>query len=161
MGWAARKFDNLGSAVSGAGGGMGLSQAPAFTQAYLQRLGGHIDEARRTLGLIERGEMLEQLGMTDREAAIAQFTARVEELQQAFDAISDASPLLQPLIMLQHADSEIAGRVWEAFTPAIPVDAASLVYTGGGIVIALLIYELVKSPAAVIKRRRPDYPARR
>lgn len=154
MSWVGRKFDNLGSALSGAGGGMGLSQAPAFTHAYLQRLGGHIDEARRTLGMVERGELLEQLGVTERQEAVRQFSGRVEELEQAYRAISEASPVMQPLTMLQHADNEIARRAWEAFTPAIPVDAPSLIYTGVGIVLALLIYELFKSPAALVKRRR-------
>lgn len=154
MGWVARKFDNLGSALSGAGGGMGLSQAPAFTHAYLQRLGGHIDEARRTLELIERGELLGELNMVDRETAAIQFSARVDELEQAFSAISDAAPLLQPLVMLQHADTEIARRAWEAFTPAVPVDVHSLVYTGSGVVVALLLYELIKTPAALFKRPR-------
>lgn len=135
---------------------MGLSQAPAFTHAYLQRLGGHIDEARRTLGMIERGEMLQRLGVTEREEAISQFSDRVAELEKTYIAIAESPPLLQPLVMLQHADTEIARRAWDAFTPAIPVDAPSLVYTGIGVVVALLIYELVKSPAALFRRRPSD-----
>lgn len=158
MGWVARKFDNLGSACCGAGGGMGLSQAPAFTQAYLQRLGGHLDEARRTLGMIERGEWLQRLGIDDRRQAIEEFGARVSQLEQAFWAISEAPPLLQPLVMLQHADNEIARRAWEHFTPAIPIDAPSLVYTGIGIVLALVVYELLKSPAALFRRKTAASP---
>jgi hypothetical protein len=155
MGWIARKFDNLGSACCGAGGGMGLSQAPAFTQAYLQRLGGHIDEARRTLSMVERGEWLQRLGIADREEAVAEFSARVSELEQAYFAITQAPAMLQPLVMVQHADSEIAQRAWEHFTPAVPVDPPSLVYTGVGIVLALLIYELVKAPGALFRRKKP------
>ncbi len=154
MGWFARKFDNLGSACSGAAGGMGLSQAPAFTQAYLQRLGGHLDEARRTLAMIERGQWLQQLGVEDRQQAAREFSARVFELEQALLSISQAPPLLQPLVMLQHADSDIAQRAWEHFTPAIPVDAPSLVYTGCGIVLALIVYELFKSPAALFRKKK-------
>lgn len=161
MGWATRKVDNLGSAVSGGAGGMGLSQAPAFTQAYLQRLGGHIDEARRTLARIERGEMLGRLDIADREEAVAEFTARVHELEATHAAITDASPLFQPLVMLQHADTDIARRAWEAFTPAIPVDAPSLIYTATGLVLALLIYELIKSPAGLVRRRRRRQAAAR
>lgn len=152
MGWVARKADNLGSACCGAGGGMGLSQAPAFTQAYLQRLGGHLDEARRSLSMIERGQWLRDLTPAERLSAAADFRARVVELEQAFDAIAEAPPMLQPLRMLQHADGEIAARAWEYFTPAVPIDPPSLVYTGVGIVLALLVYELVKAPAALFRR---------
>lgn len=154
MSWIGRKFDNLGSALSGAAGGMGLSQAPAFTQAYLQRLGGHIDEARRSLGLVERGLLLPGLDTAERQAAAAEFAARVDQLEQVHRSIAEAAPSLQPLMMLRHADPDIARRAWEAFTPAIPVDAPSLIYTGLGVVVALLVYELVKSPAALVRRRR-------
>jgi hypothetical protein len=156
MGWVARKFDNLGSAFSGGAGGMGLSQGPAFTHAYLQRLGGHIDEARRTVTLIERGDLLPRLGPVERQEAVAEFSSRVQDLEQAYAAIANASPMMQPVVMLQHSDSDIARRAWETFSPAIPVDAASLVYTGIGVVLALLIYELIKSPAGLFRRRKPE-----
>ncbi|RFF32583.1 DUF2937 family protein [Wenzhouxiangella sediminis] len=154
MGWIGRKFDNLGSAVAGAGGGMGLSQAPAFTQAYLQRLGGHLDEARRTLQLVEQGVLVPELTAAEREQAAVGFADRVAELEATYASIADASPLMQPILMMRHGDSEIARRAWEAFTPAVPIDAPSLIWTGIGVVAALLVYELFKSPAAVVKRRR-------
>lgn len=154
MGWVGRKVDNLGSAVSGAGGGMGLSQAPAYTQAYLQRLGGHLDEARRTLDLVERGVLVPELTEAEREQAVAGFADRVTELEATYSAIADASPFMQPILMLRHGDSEIARRAWEAFTPAVPIDAPSLIWTGLGVVLALAVYELCKSPAAVVRRRR-------
>lgn len=154
MSWMGRKFDNLGSAVAGAGGGMGLSQAPAFTQAYLQRLGGHLDEARRTLDLVERGILVPELTAAERSQAVAGFADRVAELEATYASIAESSPLMQPILMMRHADSEIARRAWEAFTPAVPVDAPSLIWTGLGVLAALLIYELFKSPAAVVRRRR-------
>lgn len=159
MGWMTRKFDNMGSAVSGAGGGMGLSQAPAFTQAYLQRLGGHLDEARRTLDLVERGLLVPELTPAERGVAVRGFADRVAELESTFHAIDGAAPMLQPLMMLRHVDGDIARRAWEAFTPAVPVDGPSLVWTGLGILVALLAYELIKSPAALFRRRKVSGPA--
>ena len=132
---------------------MGLSQGPAFTQAYLQRLGGHLDEARRTLSMIERGEWLQRLGVEDRQQAIVEFGARVSELEHAYLAISQSPALLQPIVMLQHSDRAIAQRAWEHFTPAIPIDGPSLVYTGIGVLLALIVYELIKSPAAFFRRK--------
>lgn len=157
MGWVGRKFDNLGSAVAGAGGGMGLSQAPAFTQAYLQRLGGHLDEARRTLDLVERGVLVPDLTDIERSQAVQGFADRVSELETTYSSIADASPLLQPLLTLRHADSDIARRAWEAFTPAVPIDAPSLIWTGVGVLVALVLYELCKSPAVIVRRRRKTW----
>ncbi len=154
MSWMGRKFDNLGSAVAGAGGGMGLSQAPAFTQAYLQRLGGHLDEARRTLDLVERGILVPELTAAERSQAVAGFADRVAELEATYASIAEATPLMQPVLMMRHGDSEVARRAWEAFTPAVPIDATSLIWTGLGVLVALVIYELFKSPAAVVRRRR-------
>lgn len=157
MGWVGRKFDNLGSAVAGAGGGMGLSQAPAFTQAYLQRLGGHLDEARRTLDLVERGVLVPELTDIERAQAVRGFADRVAELEATYSSIAEATPLLQPLLIMRHGDSEIARRAWEAFTPAVPIDAPSLIWTGVGVLVALLLYELFKSPAAIVRRRRKTW----
>lgn len=157
MGWVGRKFDNLGSAVAGAGGGMGLSQAPAFTQAYLQRLGGHLDEARRTLDLVERGILVPELTEAERAQAVQGFAERVAELEATYASIAEASPLMQPVLMMRHGDSDIARRAWEAFTPAVPIDATSLIWTAVGVLVALLIYELFKSPAAVVRRRRKTW----
>lgn len=154
MGWVTRKLDNLGSATSGGVGGIGLSQAPAFTQAYLQRLGGHIDEARRTVARIEHGEMLPWLSASDRAEAVAELSLRVAELEASQRAILDAHPLLQPLIMLRRVDMDIATRAFESFTPALPLDTVSLIYIGLGVVLALIVYELIKSPAELLQRRR-------
>lgn len=154
MSWMTRRLDNLGSAVSGGAGGMGLSQAPAFTQAYLQRLGGHIDEARRTLEGVQAGTVLPRLGPESRAEAVTDLAARLRDLETARAAILDAEPWTRPLAMLRHADTTIAGRTFDEFTPAVPLDAASLLYTAVGVILALLVYELVKAPGAVMLRRR-------
>ena len=49
MRWAWVKILTLFGAGVAAVFAAGGAQGPAFVQAYLQRLGGHIDEARRTV----------------------------------------------------------------------------------------------------------------
>ncbi|HLR86967.1 MAG TPA: DUF2937 family protein [Wenzhouxiangella sp.] len=154
MSWAGRKLDNVGSALGGAAGGMSLSQAPAFVQAYLQRLGGHLDEARRTLDLVERGILVPELTTAERSQAVIGFADRVAELESAFDSIAATPAALQPLALLRHGDSDIAQRAWEAFSPALPLDPPALIWTGAGIVLALMVYEIIKAPFALIGRRR-------
>lgn len=154
MSWIARKLDNLGSAVTGGSGGMALSQAPAYAHAYLQRLGGHIDEARRLVDRVRSGEALPTLDPDSRAQAVAELAGRVADLQAARDALMDAPAWLRPVLMLRHGDPTIAGRALEEFTPALPLDGASLAYTALGVVLALLAWELLKAPGAMALRRR-------
>lgn len=154
MSWLLRKADGLGSALAGAGGGMSLSQAPAFAHAYLQRLGGHLDEARRTLSLVERGILVPELTAAERAQAVTGFAERVQELEMAWSAIAEANPVLQPLMLLRHGDGDIARRAWEAFTPALPLDSPALVWTALGVLAALLLYELIKAPVTFLSRPR-------
>lgn len=155
MSWITRRLDNLGSAVTGGAGGMGLSQAPAFSHAYLQRLGGHIDEARRMLDGVRDASILPDLPEGARSEAIADLTLRLADLQAARAALTDADPWLRPLALLRHADPTIARRTLDAFTPAMPLDGASLLYTGLGVILALVVWELIKAPGALMTRRRP------
>ncbi|MEM7054535.1 MAG: DUF2937 family protein [Pseudomonadota bacterium] len=153
MSWMTRKADNLGSAASGGVGGIGLSQAPAFTQAYLQRLGGHIDEARLTVEGISSGATLPWLAAEDRSQAAIELSARVAELEQYQAQIEQAPAMLQPFMLLRHGEWSIAERAIENFTPAIPLDPASLLWTAIGVVAALVVYELIKAPAALFNRQ--------
>lgn len=158
MSWITRRLDNLGSAVTGGAGGMGLSQAPAFSHAYLQRLGGHIDEARRMLDGVREGSILPRLPEDARSEAIAELTLRMADLQTARAALTDADPWLRPLMLLRHADPTIAGRTLDEFIPAVPLDGASLLYTGLGVILALVVWELVKAPGALMMMRRKPQP---
>lgn len=137
---------------------MGLSQAPAFTQAYLQRLGGHIDEARRMLDGVREGFVLPRLPPGARTDAAADLTARVANLETTHAALTDADAWMRPLVLLRHADPTIASRAFEEFTPAVPLDAASLLYTAAGVFLALIVWELIKAPAAMVMWRRRHRP---
>ena len=57
------------SLLGGAGAGVGLSQFPAYAQAYLQRLGGHVDALRRTVAEFDADAA--SLGL-ERNAALVQ-----------------------------------------------------------------------------------------
>lgn len=153
MSWITRKLDNLGSALTGGAGGMALSQAPAYAHAYLQRLGGHIDEAQRLVDRVREGAALPTLDPASRAQAVTDLSGRVADLHAARDALLDAPAWLRPVLLLGHADPAIAGRTLEAFTPALPLDPASLAYTGAGVVLALVVWELLKAPGALAMRR--------
>lgn len=158
MSWLGRRLDHLGSASFGAGGGLGLSQAPAFTQAYLQRLGGHIDEARLTISRLAEAEILPWLAPAERERAIAELSIRLSELERLEQTLTESPAMLRPLTLVRHADWSIAQRAAESFTPAVPIDPASLVWTGVGIVAAVVAYETCKLPMWALRRKRRKEP---
>ncbi|MEM1081620.1 MAG: DUF2937 family protein [Pseudomonadota bacterium] len=152
MSWLSRKLDNLGSAAAGAVGGISLSQAPAFTQAYLQRLGGHIDEARLTVEGVASGVILPWLVAAERDQAVAELSLRLTQLEQFQLELLDSSALLRPLTLIRAGEWSIAERTLADFVPAIPLDPASLTWTAVGVILALLIYELIKAPLALLIR---------
>ena len=161
MAWLLRKLDTLGGAVVAGTGGAATSQLQAFIGQYLQRLGGHIDEARRTYDTILTGDHYRQMAEAARQAIAQDALARVNDLEGARNAIQGAGLLTKPFVFAAHLDLGVARGTWEAFTPALPVDLAGLVYTAMGLVAGLILYEIVKAPLGAMGRRRKARPARR
>lgn len=160
MSWVGRRVDHLASAAFGGVGGLGFSQAPAFTQAYLQRLGGHVDEARLTLERVESGALMPWLAPADRTAALAELQVRLDELVELQSRLQDTPALMRPLAMLRQGEWSIAERAAGDFVPAVPLDPASLVWTGIGIVAAVILYELLCRAPIGLVRWRKDQRAR-
>lgn len=157
MSWIGRRFDHLGAAAFGAVGGLVFSQAPAFTQAYLQRLGGHIDEAARTVERMQSGAILPWLADPGRELAVAELALRLDELSAMRQHLLESAPLLRPLALLGDADWAIARAAAAEFTPAIPLAPAALAWTLIGVMLAALAWDLLKLPFWL--RRRLAHPA--
>jgi ABC-type transporter Mla subunit MlaD len=147
-----------------------FSQAPEFMQQYLQRLGGHLAEARRHLEQFQNvakqtGQTLEQLIATSKanaDAAIAKLggvmdaaSTRVAELSSAESAIRDASPFTRPFEFLRHVDHEIANATWAVFKPAVPTTLEGVLYASVGLVVLLALYHgLIRQPIAHVYQRR-------
>jgi hypothetical protein len=155
MRWAWTKILTLIGAAIAAVFAAGSAQGPAFVQAYLQRLGGHIDEARRTVEELRNGAV--SRSVTDdgsRERLVEAFTARLAELEASRDAILNAHPLWQPLAMARQADRDIASATADAFTPAMPLDPNSLIYAVIGLALGWAIWELLQWPVKARVRKR-------
>lgn len=153
MSWLTRRLDHLGSAGFGAVGGLGLSQAPAFAEAYLQRLGEHVDEARRIVLAMEHGDLLPWLDDAARSIGATELKLRLHELETLRERLLEAPAWWRPARWLGEADWSIAGRTAEDFAPAVPLDPASLLWTAIGVIIAALAWETLKIPAWVAQRR--------
>lgn len=147
-----------------------FSQAPEFMQQYLQRLGGHLAEARRHLAEFQdvarqTGQTLDHLIATSKanaDAAIARLGdvmdaagTRVAELSAAESAIREASPFTRPFQFFQHVDPRIANDTWAIFKPAVPTTLEGVLYAGVGLVVLLALYHgLIRQPIANVYQRR-------
>lgn len=154
MGWLMRKLDTLGGAVFAGVAGAAVSQFQAFVQQYVQRLGGHLDEAQRVYETIQNSERYRALAAEARDVLLTDAHARVEEIRAALDALDRAGLFAKPFVFIAHFDPGIASRTLESFSPALPVDMASLVYAGMGLIAGLVLWGIVKAPFALIFRRR-------
>ncbi len=154
MRWTLRKFDALLGTVLAALAGIAFAQLPAFIQQYLQRVGGHIDEAHFHLLQVTGGESLRTLDAPAREVLTVSLEQRVTELQSGEQAISGASGTLQPLVFLRELDVDIAMATLHSFEPAVPLSLSGVIYGFAGMVAGWLLYEVLKAPAGFVLRRR-------
>jgi len=155
MGWIRKKLESLAGTFVAVVSGLTALQMPAFIDAYLQRLGGHLDQARLGLVAIKTGAAGQMAGgaaMHDQLVSAAQ--ARVDYLEAAQAAITNASQLEKPFAFFMHLDGDIAVAAAQSYTPALPLDVPSLVYAVVGIVLGWLIWGAVKAPARLFRRIR-------
>jgi hypothetical protein len=158
-----RKIDSLAGAFVAALGALGCAQLPVFVQQYLQRLGGHVDEARRQVAQLTGADAARSLDGATRLALETLARARLVALESQHQALSDAAPTLRPLAFLRGFDGDIAAATLDRFVPALPLDTAGMIYAGAGLVAGWLVYEGVKLPVwavwrmamATRRRRRP------
>ncbi len=152
-----------------------FSQFPEFVQQYLQRLEGHLDEARLQLQKFKEaaeqtGSTLDQLIQTAsanpnpslaRLGTVIHETAdRVRTLDAADQAIRNASAWSRPFVFVEKADPEIAKATWRIFRPAVPTTLEGAVYAAAGIIVILSLYHgCVRYPIRRAWRRRGATPA--
>lgn len=145
-------------------GALIFSQLPEFMQQYLQRLGGHLDEARRHL--LEFQQAAAQSGLTlDRfinqtnanaDPAVARLSGvmteavtRVNTLEAAQSAMQNASLWSRPFVFLQHLDAAIARATGAIFKPAMPTTVEGLVYALLGMLVLMAVFHLGIKPAVI------------
>jgi DNA-binding phage protein len=136
-------------------GAVFFAQAPEFMQQYLQRLGGHLAEARRQLAQFE--EIARQAGKTVQELAtqyaanadpavvsvgklVSDTELRVSALGSAEVALRDASVWGRPFVFLRQLDWEIARGTGSVYKPAVPTTIEGLLYALIGVTLILALY---------------------
>jgi hypothetical protein len=162
--------ERLADRVLCVAGAVLFSQLPEFMQQYLQRLEGHLDEARLQLerfrdAASKSGMTLDQLiagagqnpdpAMGRLGGVVGGAVERAGQLGAADDALRHATAWTRPFVFAAHADWSIAKATWAIYRPAVPTTAEGFSYAVAGIVIVLGAYHLgVRAPVAAWMRRR-------
>lgn len=133
--------------AAGLTGAAGLSQFPEFSQQYMQRLGGAVDELSRQVtryegdaarmgmeldaylaALAEEGEMART-----QAGNMASDIARHERLSAALERLEGAGPFMRAKLAFEVLpDSEVAARAFETYKPAVPATFEGAVFAGAG-----------------------------
>lgn len=160
-------------------GAMLLSQVPGFISHYVQRLGGHVAEARRnvqswqeiadkttngSLDVLVQGYLNSDLQATvEAGNKCMADMARFEGLRSAMEAINNSTVLNKGFVFLKHVDMEIARGTAGSYVPNLPFDLESLAYAAAGLLLAMLLYQglkfgLVAGVRRIARRRRSAPP---
>lgn len=146
-----------------------VSQVPSFMDHYLQRLGGHVAEARRNIdgwrgvAAVASDEGLDELVKRFRHSPdpsiakggekLAEDVSRYYELNQSLIALSAASGFSRLSVFMRYVDLEVADAALKSFAPAIPLHTETLVYGMVGMLLSILLYSGVRGMTVGVCRR--------
>jgi polyhydroxyalkanoate synthesis regulator phasin len=132
--------------AGGLSGALGASQFPEFSQQYMQRLGGAVDELTRQVDRYTADaaevdmDLREYLVALAAEGDLAARQARNmlddvqrrERLAGDLAALEGAGPFMRAKLATHLGDREIARAAMEAFKPAVPVTFEGATFAGTG-----------------------------
>ncbi|KAA8608105.1 prolyl-tRNA synthetase [Salipiger aestuarii] len=154
--------------AAGLTGAVGLSQFPEFSQQYIQRLGGAVDELSRVVARFDgdaaalglsRGEALRQLSTAGdfgaaRARSMRETIMRETRLASDLAALDGAGPFMRARLAARMGDREIAARAWAAYRPAVPATFEGLSYAGAGFGVGWLGIALLAGVGRRVLRRK-------
>ena len=138
-------------------GAVVFSQAPEFMQQYLQRLEGHLDEARLVVSRFkdaaaQSGLSIDQLvaGTVQNPnpavgrlgGVIREAVTRVGDLASADEALRQATIWTRPFVFVAHLDGGIAKATLAIYKPAVPTTIEGFLYAGIGVMVVMAFYHL-------------------
>ncbi|MEP2641922.1 DUF2937 family protein [Roseobacter sp.] len=137
--------------AAGLMGAFGAAQFPAFSQQYLQRLGGAVDALGQVVSDFDASAQAEGL---DRAQALAQMRGsdfalrrradmivtfdRHAQLQADLAVLQGQGPFMRAYHVAHLTDTQVAGRAWQVFQPAVPLSLAAAIFAGVGFVAGAL-----------------------
>ncbi|MBO9466146.1 DUF2937 family protein [Tropicibacter sp. R15_0] len=132
--------------AGGLTGAVGLSQFPEFSQQYLQRLGGAVDELGIITQQYEADAAAAGMALPDYISALSQEGAlsktqagnmqahldRYSSLSAALTQLQGAGPFMRARLAANMSDHGVAKRTLDEFKPAIPATFEGAVFAGSG-----------------------------
>lgn len=153
-------LDGLMDRIMAVAGAIICAQFPQYYAQYIQRLGGHLDEARRAVSQYAKVAVSYNLSLQEyinvhltsnnkifisTGKVIQGLVDRLDHLQTAFTTLQNSTPLTRWVVFLQVMDPEIARKTWTNFTPGVPTTVEALVYALIGLLIGWGVYQGVKA----------------
>lgn len=157
--------------AGGIAGAVTLSQFPEFSQQYVQRLSGAVDELRAVTLVFDGAASA--AGMTREEAlremqggnsglvasvgsGMAEQIGRYERLNADYRALAPDTPVQRLVSIWRFRDPELVERTWDHYQPAVPVTVDGFITAGIGFVIGWgLIGGVLALLMRPFRRRRP------
>ncbi len=164
--------------IGGLTGAASLSQLPEFSQQYIQRLGGQVDELTRLAKDFDdtaladglgREEMLQAMAaaplVENQEVMWRRTFARHARLSENLMILRDATPMARLMLPHRMADAATLNAVWNDFTPAVPLSGAGAASAGtgflGGWASLAAMFALISLPFRRVKTRSDSQAKRR
>jgi hypothetical protein len=163
-----RFVDSLLDRICAVIGAVVFMQFPQYLMLYIQRLGGHVDEAARNIEKYKEiaqdaGKTLHQysqhlLNSTDETIfktgqKIAGDIERYNHLAGALKELQAAPVYKKFIVFIQNVDLGIARGTWENFTPGLPFTFESAAYAVAGILIGMIAYFFVSRLIILIVKK--------
>ncbi len=140
-------------------GALLLAQFPQYYSQYIQRLSGHVQEAKITLQRYIQAA--QSLGLTLQEyvdhhlvsqeeiytssgEVILQIVDRFYLLENSLQVLNNATPLNRWFIFIRQVDWEIAKHTWQGFTPGVPTTPEGIIYALMGLFLGWGIFQLIR-----------------
>lgn len=151
--------------VFAAAGAIAFAQFPQFVAQYIQRLGGHVDEAARNVSQYRAtaesaGKSLDlfirhlsnspDIAIAKLAEKISTDVQRLEYLQRALKELESATVFNKLPLFIKNVDMEIAAKTLKNFTPGVPVTAEGIAYAAAGMICAMILYFLLKKTVTAI-----------
>lgn len=172
-----RLLDGLMDRIMAVAGAIICAQFPQYYAQYIQRLGGHLDEARRSVSQYVKVAASYNLSLDEyinvhltsannifvsTGKVIQGLVDRLNHLESAFTALQNSSPLTRWFVFVRVMDPEIARNTWTNFTPGVPTTVEALVYALIGLLIGWGLYQGVKAlvtlPFKTASKQLPEKP---
>lgn len=154
--------------VGGLAGGAGLSQFPEFSQQYLQRMAGKVEELTRfveefdadanAVGVSREQALVDlaQGGAIGAERAQTMTTTikRQAQMAHALEQLRGAGPFTRAYRVSAFTDRELARGTLEDFKPAVPLTFEGLIFGAAGFVAGLAAFGGIGALFERLFRRR-------